>query len=239
MWSFENQLEQMLACQAALNEQTSTQNWALRPGQKPKASDYLHQVMRELGELTEHIDPLGKWWSKKPFDPESVCFACKLELVDIVHFYMSIWLCRREEGRSDIGIEPVLEAGFITEFSRAYGAFTSVEPAFDADWFERLKRACRRFEKTNSPEAFVGLLVLFNVSPEELVRLYAGKNALNRLRQANGYGEGTYIKDWFEGREDTWVLLEIAEHAASSMEELISLIQAELQTKYDNWKAVV
>lgn len=195
--------------------------------------------MAELGELMAHLDPIAKWWSKQPFVSADVLFACKLELVDMLHFYMSIWLCERD-GRMDIAMEPTSEAGFTDEFVAVYesGQFTN-EEVFGPQWFDRCKRARRRFEEHVAPKHFVELLMVFGVGAKEIVQLYAAKNALNRLRQANGYGKGTYIKNWFEGREDTWALRELPTYEAGSVEELIEMIQAGLQEKYDAWRAVV
>ena len=44
-----------------------------------------------------------------------------------------------------------------------------------------------------------------------LQKLYIGKNALNKLRQDNGYKEGTYTKIW-NGEEDNVRMLEVLEN---------------------------
>ncbi|MNX26749.1 hypothetical protein D3C86_568240 [compost metagenome] len=40
------------------------------------------------------------------------------------------------------------------------------------------------------------------LTPEAIVSLYNGKNALNRFRQSNGYKTGEYIKEWRRSDED-------------------------------------
>jgi hypothetical protein len=63
---------------------------------------------------------------------------------------------------------------------------------------------------------------------KELRKLYILKNALNKVRQMNGYKEGTYIKMWGD-KEDNYVAREIMGEKTFDLESCITILNSYYQ----------
>ena len=85
---------------------------------------------------------------------------------------------------------------FVPMVSPATGASNEVYLALVED-FASQTLIHRRFQL----QLFVQLVDAFSISGERLFLGYLAKNVLNRFRQDNGYGDGSYVKIW-AGRED-------------------------------------
>jgi hypothetical protein len=59
-----------------------------------------------------------------------------------------------------------------------------------------------------------------------MLRLYIGKNALNQVRQMNGYLEGSYIKEWFDKEDNVHMMHIINQMDVNdvSFEELVGTL---------------
>lgn len=179
----------MLALQDMLNT-TVDPNW-LTAG---------HPWMRALMvEAVEALDHVGwKWWKKQPgFDTAQV----KLELVDIWHFVLSHTLVL---GAGNHDLVADLLVNYFVDLDLEDRSKTLVGNASVQDLFEILAGTAGAAKQFNGA-AFVELMNHFGMTWEDLYTMYVGKNVLNMFRQANGYKDGTYIKEWF-GREDNEVL---------------------------------
>lgn len=160
-------------------------------------------IFVEAAELMEHVG--WKWWKHQETDFDQAV----LELVDIWHFVLSQamvvsngdlqkaardildrWARPDEHFKVDEGDKVVLFRDL--PLQRRIELFGGVSAINKAAMISGFKNLCEEF----------------GVDADKLTRLYIGKNALNALRQANGYKTGTYQKIW-NGREDNVVLMEI------------------------------
>lgn len=181
---------------------------------------FLRAVLVEATEAIEHVG--WKWWKKQTPDWPQV----RLELVDIWHFILSNEMLRTdsiETAAKNIVIE--------VEYNRTSIVFdeNSYEIA-NMNVIEKFElmiglAAARRVEIA----LFKSLMDDAEMSWDDLISLYVGKNVLNRFRQANGYKEGTYIKEW-NGEEDNVHLTRILQRLPEV--DLESFVMAELTTAY-------
>jgi dimeric dUTPase (all-alpha-NTP-PPase superfamily) len=190
-----DKIEQMLALQDRLNKVINP-NWA--------AANYpWHRAIMVEG--VEALDHYGwKWWKKHEPDIQQA----KIELVDIWHFALSMYLEANECDHAkaagclhvDLRDAPPLEGLSVAEKLDTLVS-TAGSEGFDVP-------------------AFVSLMPDFALSWDDLYAIYIGKNVLNLFRQANGYKDGTYVKIW-NGLEDNVHLDRImAENPDASTHEL-------------------
>lgn len=178
----------MLEMQDAMNTKVNT-DW------RNAGFEWYRAIWMEASEMLEHYG--WKWWKKQNPDVMQV----KLEVVDIVHFALSI---RLMQGKS---MEAIVE-GVADDFenpSSTNDIRTSIE------WLskETLNDQCAHFS------IIAGIMGFLDMSFDELYEVYTGKNVLNMFRQDNGYKDGTYQKVW-NGREDNEHLADILDALDSS-----------------------
>jgi len=150
-------------------------------------------------EAVEALDHHGwKWWKATP---EADFAQLKLELVDIWHFAISSILALHDGSVQDAAVEVTAYFDALETNADAYGEISTVSTA---QLFDLLAGSAALQRQLNGP-AFSQLMVRFGLTWDELYTTYVAKNVLNLFRQANGYKEGTYIKDW-NGLEDNVVL---------------------------------
>lgn len=149
---------------------------------------YYRAVWVECAELLDHFG--WKWWKRQQPDLGQV----RLEVVDIWHFGLSMLLL--EDGVDD---------ALVAAFHEGVGQPRELE-AFRND-VEALAAEALGTRKFSVP-AFIHLLNDLGMDLADLSREYIGKNVLNNFRQAHGYQDGSYRKNW-AGREDNEHLLEV------------------------------
>ena len=143
-------------------------------------------------ECAELVDHYGyKWWKHQEHDMAQV----QLEVVDIWHFGMSASF------KPGLSLEALAQT-MADEWGSTDGDSTGVLEATEA--LAGIAAAEQRF----AVDAFARLLAAAQMSFDDLVRQYLGKNVLNFFRQDNGYKEGSYRKTW-AGREDNEHLMEL------------------------------
>lgn len=188
-------IESMLGYQNATNVLAAGENYAKRN---------LGWDTAIIVELSEMITSGGyKWWKAHTPDYENV----KTEIVDVWHFLMSKFVVDAE------GQFPTT-ASFIEFFSLRYS--TVFRPiGMNQEQFDLLMSqepinpvALQHYSKVlikrilNGEDyqtillAFVELCAAAHLSFNDLFTRYMIKNALNNLRQARGYKEGSYHKEW-------------------------------------------
>lgn len=146
-------------------------------------------------EAVEAFDHLAwKWWKAGTDNMPQF----RLELVDIWHFALSDVMACDAKDKNLCGAD----FAYCTELlNNEYR--THKRHATSGD----LKQTLRLFIGVTSCEGYVPFGALFrlcelaDLSLPELDRMYRAKGVLNLFRQANGYKEGVYIKEW-AGRED-------------------------------------
>ena len=78
--------------------------------------------------------------------------------------------------------------------------------------------------------AFLALLEQFQMSFDDLYRLYVAKNVLNMFRQDHGYKQGTYVKTWM-GEEDNVVLDNLLTARPNATPEMLEARLGQLYNK--------
>ena len=183
--------------QRLLDMQEAT-NSAVNPDWRKKAWPFHRAILMEATELIEHLD--WKWWKRQANNLDQA----KLELVDILHFALSLSLLhQRNAGDLVVSLASCFEMDKSVHIGGDAYKLHTLDMVRSAEIMAG-KAASREF----SYALFGHMCRLADLSGDELYKLYIGKAALNRFRQDNGYKEGTYIKEW-HGQEDNAYLAEV------------------------------
>ncbi len=200
------QMTDMLSLQDMMNQKVN-------PDWRTQGFQWYRAIWTECAELLDHYG--WKWWKKQTPDIEQI----KLEIVDIWHFGMSIFLLDNED-------HPALAENIIGQWNTTPG---STKADF-RDTVEAL--ACNALQtRSLSIPLFAQLMHLADMSPDELYRQYVGKNVLNFFRQDHGYQDGTYIKVW-NGKEDNEILAQIIQTLDSNSTSYRDDVYKALQQHY-------
>jgi hypothetical protein len=157
-------------------------------------------------EGVEALDHYGwKWWKKLPL-PDMSQFH--LELVDIWHFALSNELVHAG-GDSHEAASNIRVALRNPRYEFMRGLDTIDLRHLDVPDLLHVLVGAAAFGEFHLT-AFSLLMEKSGMTWDNLHKSYVAKNVLNIFRQAHGYKEGTYIKDW-GGQEDNEVLTALLE----------------------------
>lgn len=201
------QIRHMLEMQDALNVKISD-TW-LTDG-----NNWHRAIWVECAELMEHTG--WKWWKA----PAEDMLQAQLEVVDIFHFVMSIYLVNEP---IEVAAEELRELFIFQEGCRNIGAMKSIE-----------RLAIDALNRDRHLIAFARVMTAYNLTLDRLYMMYIGKHALNRLRQDYGYKEGGYIKEW-AGREDNQHLVDVLSTVYRGGEDLEAAIYGDLEALYKTY----
>ncbi len=171
----------MLELQDSMNSKVN-QDW------RSAGNEWYRAIWMEASEMLEHYG--WKWWKKQ--EPEIM--QVKLEVVDIVHFALSI---RLQQNQSLNDTAELIARDF--------------ENLMQAEDIRKSIECLALLTLTDQGAHFTfiaGIMKYLDMSFDELYEIYVGKNVLNMFRQDNGYKEGSYNKIW-KGREDNEYLADI------------------------------
>jgi dimeric dUTPase (all-alpha-NTP-PPase superfamily) len=204
----QKQIQIMLEMQDAMNTK-------VHPEWRTQGFPWYRAIWVEAAEMMDHIG--WKWWKKQAPDIQQI----KLELVDIFHFGLSIYAQLNSNANATHAISgSVNHANAINPDNYSllnvvekFASHTLMYHDFGVELFFIM---CRKVD----------------LSFDELFKLYVGKNVLNFLRQDYGYKDGTYRKNWYDGREDNAHLSEVLELLDSSSETYQKDVYAELIKRY-------
>ncbi|MYD42915.1 MAG: dUTP diphosphatase [Gammaproteobacteria bacterium] len=188
-----------------------THNEKVHPQWDEQGYPFTRAIWIECAELMDHYG--WKWWKHQVADLEQV----KLELVDIWHFGLSALMIEYGDdvkNRVAQAISAAEQANNRLEFRDAVETLTA--RALDGDF---------------SVAAFVNAMRALPMTFEELFTIYVAKNVLNVFRQANGYKDGSYVKQW-RGREDNEHLAELAQTLDVGSATYIGDLQRLLSERY-------
>ncbi len=210
------QLQTMLAMQNVMNK-TINEDWA------NQSWDYMRAAALEGAEAVEHHG--WKWWKAQKMDLPQL----QMELVDIWHFYLSRYLqvVKGDEKKA-------LESLFY-DISEITGSVKFDEKSYKFSKLTTLEKldllcglACA---KRMDVGLFFALCEDVKLTVEYIYEQYVQKNTLNIFRQAKGYKQGTYHKEWF-GEEDNVYLVKIASSLNSSNEDYAEKLWKGLEETY-------
>jgi len=174
-------------------------------------NEWYRAIWMESSEMLEHYG--WKWWKKQEPDEMQV----KLEVVDIVHFALSI---RLEQGMS------------LSDTAESIA--TDFENSMQAEDIRKSIECLALLTLTDQGAHFTfiaGIMKHLDMSFDELYEIYVGKNVLNMFRQDNGYKDGTYNKIW-NGREDNECLADIMKSLNGNSESFQDDIYSALKQGY-------
>ena len=190
-------LMNMLALQDAMNTKVN-------PDWRSAGNEWYRAIWMESSEMLEHYG--WKWWKQQEADIMQV----KLEVVDIVHFALSIRLEQSQLEPSQMAQDQSLE-------DTAVLISADFENSIQAEDIRKTIESLALLTLTDQGAHFTiiaGIMRFLEMEFDELYQIYVGKNVLNMFRQDNGYKEGRYKKIW-SGREDN-------EHLADILRDLSS-----------------
>lgn len=183
---------------------------------------YLRAVIVEVGEAIEHYG--WKWWKKQNCDLEQV----QIELVDILHFYLSKVLLEQNGDASNAAscIMLDLKNNENIVFDGKKLIFPDLNVIELLELMAGLAAAGRvSFSVLQMCMRKCGL------SWEHAFEKYVAKNILNLFRQAHGYNNGTYVKMW-NGVEDNVRLSAIMKEVDPNDANLSDVIWVRLENEY-------
>lgn len=201
-----NIIDELATLQDITNTTTAGEDWA------DKKFNWYMAILAEVGEAIDSTS--YKWWKKTEADLDNL----KVEIVDILHFALSSDLSR-------YGHDAIVNKA-------RYGDINEVQPSFVQNVFEEEIEdfivtlgdsiASRNFEPL-TPRA-IDLAAAIGMDIDEVRTRYIGKNALNKLRQAHGYKDGSYIKEWNGAEDNVWATVYIQEHPGVSFDEVYRVL---------------
>ena len=204
----ENQINTMVRMQNEMNQ-------LVHPEWKDQNFPYLRAARMEAMEAIDHYG--WKFWKKQTPDMDQV----RLEVVDIWHFLLSHLILEQKKGGFDLYSHVV-----ITEFK-----FNDL--CFVCECEDFIKSTLEEFSYVEDILVFFSnIKTSINMSDDELFKLYLAKNTLNKFRQAHGYKEGTYIKNW-QGREDNEHLTEIMKELDLDQPDVELVINRAIAERYN------
>lgn len=192
-------------------ELQDSMNSKVNPEWRSAGNEWYRAIWMESSEMLEHYG--WKWWKKQEPDVMQV----KLEVVDIVHFALSI---RLELGAD---LDKTADA-IVNDFANS----------MQAEDIRKTIECLALVTLTDQGAHFTfiaGIMKYLDMSFDELYQIYVGKNVLNMFRQDNGYKQGTYKKEW-QGREDNEYLADILDTLDSDSPSFKEDVYAALAQAY-------
>jgi dimeric dUTPase (all-alpha-NTP-PPase superfamily) len=210
------QLATMLSMQNTMNKtvnpEWATLNW-----------DYMRASALEAAEAVEHHG--WKWWKAQKMDLPQL----QMELVDIWHFYLSHYLQvhKGDEAKALVDLQKDLAAiSNEVKFDEKVYKINILDTLQKLDLLTGL--ACA---KRMSVSVFFALCIDVQLTVAYIYEQYVQKNTLNIFRQAKGYKQGTYHKEWF-GEEDNVYLVKIASQLDATSEDYAQKLWDGLEETY-------
>ena len=186
------QIKTLLDLQDRLNSNTAGDDWRTGLASNGKKIYWDVCILAECAEILESTT--YKHW--KDVDRQADIENIKIEIVDILHFILSIYL---ERYSKDTIIKILVNSLCTTEDRLVYSDDHTIR-ATKALMHEVLKESDYIFLAFKDLVATIPDFTMLDV-----YNLYIGKNVLNQFRQDHGYKEGKYIKQWEDRKNLTFV----------------------------------
>lgn len=196
MTDHDNMIGAMEVAMVAAMKNQDRLNSTLKPDWHSRGWNYPRAIWTECGEACNHGNWM--WWKTARFGltPDAVQMSSiHLELVDILHFGLSLTMIRNGlrqesiEGSAAAIVESwkYSEGGPFTEMPD--GIFTALEAVATQAITHR----------SVNYDAFFQAVRCTALDYMQLMGLYFAKTALNNFRWARGYARGEYVKMWRYG----------------------------------------
>ncbi len=194
----------MLELQDAMNSKVN-------PDWRNADFEWYRAIWMEASEMLDHYG--WKWWKKQTPDIMQV----KLEVVDIVHFALSIRL-QQHGSLEDIAV----------------AIRNDFDNSMQAEDIRKTIECLVLLTLTDQGAHFsfiAGIMQYMDMPFDELFEIYIGKNVLNMFRQDNGYKDGSYQKTW-AGREDNEYLADLLQTLDSNAASFKDTLYLALEQSY-------
>lgn len=188
---------------------------------------FLRAAFVESAEALEHYG--WKWWKKQTIDLPQV----QMELVDILHFYLSHTLAQANgdvKVAADALLADLVGAASITLDGTRY-ALASLNVPELLELIGGLA-VCGRA----SFKLLEHSMTACGMGWHDAYTQYVSKNVLNIFRQRHGYKEGTYIKIW-NGEEDNVVLSRLLSRRDIARADFADNLRCDLEAAYSRLSA--
>ncbi|MVW71221.1 dUTPase [Bordetella sp. 15P40C-2] len=199
-------------------------NSIINPDWINAGSRFLRAAFVESAEALEHHG--WKWWKKQTIDLPQV----QMELIDILHFYLSHTLVEARGSAEDA--THLLVADLDSPDGIALDGHTYRLPDLDIPQLLELiggLAVCGRA----SYKTLEHTMARCELTWQDAFTQYVSKNVLNLFRQENGYKTGTYVKIW-NGEEDNVVLARLMSTLDPASPDFAQTLHAGLQAAYSN-----
>lgn len=173
--------------------------------------NWLRYMRVEAYELMDHNGTFKHWKAHKTDLPQA-----QMELIDIVIFGLSFAI---EQRSVESACRRMAEA--FSEVEHLTSEAVDVNNACD-DLVET------SFHGAVNWSAVARLAVGLELDDDRLWLMYEGKMALNHVRHANGYSDGTYLKRWY-GQEDNAVVQSAVLDSSAIMSKVCASGQQHVQ----------
>ena len=197
-------------------------NSIINPQWITAGSRFLRAAFVESAEALEHHG--WKWWKKQTIDLPQV----QMELVDILHFYLSHTLVSAGGSAGDAAL--LLVADLASPDAIALDGRTYHLNDLDVPQLLELiggLAVCGRA----SYKTLECTMARCELSWNDAFTQYVSKNVLNIFRQENGYKAGTYVKLW-HGEEDNVVLARLMSDLDPARPDFAEALHAGLTQAY-------
>lgn len=195
-------------------------NARLTPDWAKQGWAYYRAAWIEFAEAMGHMN--WSWWKAGSYgNPmnEGQRAQFRLEMVDILHFGLSMHLVSVDVLAARAGEDRAGEVvGYLCD--TYINEFSATNKALDiADEIENL--VCTLIRQTRFDVAgFARICKAVDLTLPQLLLYYFAKGELNKFRWANGYKEGTYIKQW-PATDGTRKMVEDNEVLTATVETLL------------------
>lgn len=197
-------------------------NQVVNPNWKNAGYPFYRAAWLEMAEFVEGVGT-WKWWKKADRGNRE---QCVLELVDIFHFVLSDAILNN---RDAYVVEGAYNRAFARKNKNPKNADTYLFDEVEA--FIEIMLTDIRQSRGIPLVSFFDVVVAFDVTLEELLTKYIGKNVLNNFRQDNGYKSGAYVKSWdAAGSEDNVYLVKFRDELGTDL--TFDTLYDKLRTKY-------
>ncbi|MCY1202608.1 dUTPase [compost metagenome] len=197
-------------------------NTMINPDWVNGGARFLRAAFVESAEALEHYG--WKWWKKQTIDLPQV----QMELVDILHFYLSHTIVEAGGaigGAADALVADLAGPASVSLDGKAYALDALTVP----ELLELIGglAVCGRA----SFKVLEQTMAACEMSWNDAYTQYVSKNVLNIFRQRHGYKEGTYIKIW-NGEEDNVVLARLMSQQDPASADFADALHRELEQAY-------
>lgn len=170
-----------------LFQMQDTLNSYIHPEWKTQGFDWHTAIIDECQEIKEHLG--WKWW-KKGYQvglTKENLGQIQLEVIDILHFVVSIW------------DERDLQRYFLENINYRYKAIFGVL----ADVTDMRRHAANELHDYYM-EDWACLAHSVGLTKSQILETYTQKYVLNKFRQDHGYKDGSYQKEWKLKQDASW-----------------------------------